>query len=213
MMSSVPRREPGPPLTLLANADPAIRQYLEDLVSIGVASAERADDALQEVQFARRKATRAAWAFASVAAISAATGVAGVISVTRHSVADSKVVELAGQVRSLNEQQVAANHQLTAVSSAIADEREALEASKQTAAPVQHEATGPGAGNGERPVSIPPAQPIVEPRVSPVQQATYSSPWPIHTQSVRRTWSTEPRQAPVPRFISVIQQNLRALFR
>src|SRR5580698_5890623 len=74
IQSPVMRPELKSPSIVLANADPAAKQYFEDLVSIAVASSERADDLLREAYAANRKATYATWAFASIAAVSVAMG-------------------------------------------------------------------------------------------------------------------------------------------
>jgi len=128
------QRETGSPFTLLSNSDRATRQYLEDLASIAGASAERADDVLLQ---ARRRANRAVWAFASVAAVRVVVGAAGVVSSRSGNETGGRIPEIAGEVRSLGAQQQLTNHQLADMRSDVTGEHEAVAAVQQTVTPAR----------------------------------------------------------------------------
>jgi len=218
---------------LLSTSDQATKQHLEDLVSIAVASAERADNVLQEANVTRQRATRAIWACGSIAVVGIILAAAGVVSSRPDTLADSRVTQIAGEVRALGEKQQLASHQLADIRSQVADERMAaastLPATEQTTTSARSDAAGSEAATAPQAVAVPPSPPLVTAPVSPVQHATYSSPWPQYTrpvqstayssswpqypQSVQPTWSARRRQVTVPRFVVVIQQNLRSLFR
>jgi hypothetical protein len=222
------QHETGSPLTLLSNSDRATRQYLEDLVSIAVASAERADDVLNLANATGRKANRAIWAFASVATVGVVVAAAAVVSSRSGNATDGRFTEIAREVRSLGTQQELTSHQLAALRTYVTDEHGAVEAIQQTPTPLRPDAARPQAGPEPQVVAVPQPQPVATVPVNPMQQATYSasvwpqrtrpvqpttysSPWPQNTQPA---WSARHRQQPtVPRFLVVIQQNLRALFR
>ena len=205
---------------LLANADPAAKQYFEDLVSIAVASSERADDLLREAYAANRKATYATWAFASIAAVSVAVGLAagavGMIGSHQGNATDNRLTEIAGEVKSLGQQQQQASRQLSAVRSEIADDH-------PVAVPVQQTAdTAPADTQGAIPVEAPPVtavqptatQPFGATPENPVQEATYSPPWPVYHHPRRPPARTvQRRRVAVPHFLVVFQQNLQTLFR
>ena len=129
--------ETGSPFTLLSNSDRATRQYLEDLVSIAVASAERADDGLLQAKATRWTANRAVWAFASVAAVGVVVGAAGVVSSRSGNETGGRIPEIAGEVRSLGAQQQLTNHQLADVRSDVTGEHEAVAAVQQTVTPAR----------------------------------------------------------------------------
>jgi hypothetical protein len=270
----VTRAEPRPPPILLSDADPATKQYFEDLVSIAVASSERADDLLREAHEASRKATHATWAFASIAAVSVVVGVAGMIGSHHGNAADTRLTEIAGGVKSLGQQQQQASQQLAAVRSEITDERPATVAVQQTAdappantqgatpveavpveaIPVQTVPAGTVPVEAVPVQTVPvrtvpletlpvqtvpvrtvpvetlpvqtvpvqtvpvetlpqPTQPFGATPASPVQQATYSPPWPVYHHPRQPTRIVQRRRIPVPRFLVLFQQNLRTLFR
>ncbi len=182
---------------------------LEDLVSIAVASAERADDVLNQANATRRKANRAVWAFASVAAVGVVVGSVGIISSRSGNATDGKLTEIASEVRSLGAQQELTSHQLAVVQSDVSDQHEAAAAIQEAAAPAQPDAATSRTETEPQVPAVPQSQPTVPAPVSPVQQATYSSsvwpqrsrpeqpttysaPWPQHTQSVQPTTYSSP---------------------
>jgi outer membrane murein-binding lipoprotein Lpp len=203
------QQESGSPLALLSNSDRATKQYLEDLVSIAVASAERADDVLNQANATRRKANRAVWAFASVAAVGVVVGSVGIVSSRSGNATDGKLTEIASEVRSLSAQQELTNHQFAVVRSDVADEHEAATAVQEAATPARPDTATSKAEAEPQVAVVPQSQPNVTAPVSPVQQATYSSsvwpqrsrpeqpttyqaPWPQHTQSVQPTTYSSP---------------------
>jgi hypothetical protein len=265
----VTRPELRSPPIVLSDADPAIKQYFEDLVSIAVASSERADDLLREAYDASRKATHATWAFASIAAVSVLVGVAGMVGSHHGNAADTHLAEIAGGVKSLDRQQQPAGQQFAAARPEIADERPGIAderpgvaderpgvadqrtgvadqrtgvADERSAAVTAQQAVyappanTQGAIPGETtpvatipvattpmaaiPVATlpataaPPTQPFGATPAGPVQQATYSPPWPAYHHPRRPTPTVvQRRRIPVPRFLFVFQQNLQTLFR
>jgi hypothetical protein len=233
----------APALTLLSpNTDPASRQYLEDLVSIAVASAERADSVLLEAHATRAKAVRAICTFSSIAAAGMALGVFGMVGFHSGRATDQKLVEIAGRVQSLDQQQESATHQLAAVRSEVADQRKAVTEIQQAASPAQPDASDAQATTEQRVTPAPDSQPIMATSLGPVREATYSAPWPEHSRTgqaasyssswpppsgtaqatsysstrpapVQPAWSARRRQVRVPPFLIAIQQDLRMLFR
>jgi hypothetical protein len=243
MLSPVTRPELRPSPMLLSNGDLATKQYFEDLVSIAVTSSERADDLLREANKASRKATYAAWAFASIAAVSVAAGAAGMIASHHGSATDNRLTEIAGEVKSLGRQQQQASRQLAAVRSEIADGHPATVTAQQTTDPAPTNTQGaiPAAtlpmetppmemppvetSPMEMPpvktipvetlpaTAIQPTQPFGATPAIPVQQATYSWPRAVYHHPRRPARTVQRRRIPVPRFLVVFQQNLRTLFR
>lgn len=252
-----------PPSIVLANADPAAKQYFEDLVSIAVASSERADDLLREAYAANRKATYATWTFASIAAVSVAVGLAagaaGMIGNHHGNATDSRLTEIAGEVKSLGQQQQQAGQQLAAVRSEIVkrhtDTVTVQEADTQGVIPAETlPATAEPLGQQQQAsqhlaavqseiadnhtdtttVDPPPAdiqgaipvetlqatavqptatQPFGATPENPVQEATYSAPWPVYHHPRRRIRTVQRRRVEAPHFLVVLQQNLQTLFR
>ena len=203
-LPSAAQHESGSPLTLLSNSDRATKQYLEDLVSIAVASAERDDDVLNQANATRRKASRAVWAFASVAAVGVVVGSIGIVSSRSSNATDGKLTEIASEVRSLGAQQELTKDQLAVVRPDVSDAHEAAAAIQEAATLAQPDAAASKTETGPQVATAPQSQPNVTTPANPVQQATYSSsvwpqrtrpeqpttysaPWPQHTQSVQPT--------------------------
>jgi hypothetical protein len=192
-LPSTAQHESGSPLTLLSNSDRATKQYLEDLVSIAVASAERADDVLNQANATRRKANRAVWAFASVAAVGVVVGTVGVVSSRLGNATDGKLTEIASEVRSLGAQQELTNHQLTVVQSDVSDVHEAAAAIQEAATPARPDAAISKAETEPQVAAVPQSQPNIVAPVSPVQQATYSSSvWPQRSRAEQPTTYSAP---------------------
>ena len=125
------------------------------------------------------------WVFASISAMGVAAGGAGVVSNYHGNVADNRLSEIAGEVKSLGEQQQQASQQLAAVRSEIADGPEAAAATQTTASAQSVNTQGAIAVATLPATSLQPSQPTVARPVSPLQRATYSSPWPIYPQPVQ----------------------------
>src|SRR5215468_7138713 len=68
---------PFPTMALLSEPTTDIRQYLEDLVSIAVTSAQQAQEVASQASVASRKARRAMMVVASFGALGILVGVAG----------------------------------------------------------------------------------------------------------------------------------------
>ena len=72
------REEPLLSLPLESRPELAARQQLEDLVSIAVASAQQADDALRQARQASTRARRGIWGFTCISALLVVVGTAGI---------------------------------------------------------------------------------------------------------------------------------------
>jgi hypothetical protein len=72
------REEPHLSLALETRPDLAARQQLEDLVSIAVASAQQADNALRQARQASTRARRGIWGFTCISALLVVVGIAGI---------------------------------------------------------------------------------------------------------------------------------------
>ena len=72
------REEPHLPVTLESRVDLAARQHLEDLVSIAVASAQQAEDAVQRAHHSSTRATRGIWGATCIGALLFLVGIAGI---------------------------------------------------------------------------------------------------------------------------------------
>jgi hypothetical protein len=237
------RQQDGLPLPLGGDTDSANKQYLEDLVSIALTSAERADIMLMQVNATHAKAMRIAGVFAAIATVGVAAGVFGIIASGGDPATDRKVAEVTGQIQSLEQQQQSANHLLADVKSEVAGQREAITTIQQTASSTQTDASNPQATTNQRVIIVPGGQPIIATPLSPLREATYSAPWPkppakgqsassvawpqppevtrTSTSSLwpSRQYTTHPnstpqsRRAQTPGFLVAIQRGLRTLFR
>lgn len=165
-------------LCLLSNSDLANKRYLEDLVSIAIASAERADNVLVKANATHVRTVRAICGVASVAAVGIA---AGVLAMSGHSGAratDEKLVAVASQIRSLDQRQHAANHKLDAVASAVDDQRQAVTEIQRVGPSPGMAASDPQGQAERRVIAVPDGPPIIATPLSPLHDATYSEPWP-----------------------------------
>jgi hypothetical protein len=71
------REEPHLPLALESRVDSAARQHLEELVSIAVASAQQAEEAVQRAYQSSMRATRGIWGATCIGALLFLVGIAG----------------------------------------------------------------------------------------------------------------------------------------
>lgn len=237
------RQQDGRPLALAGDTDSANERYLEDLVSIALTSAERADIMLMQANATHAKAMRIAGIFAAIATVGVAAGILGMIASGGDSATDRKVAEVTGQLQSLEQQQQSANHLLADVKSEVAGQREAITTIQQTASLTQTDASDPQAPATQRVIIVPGGQPIVATPLSPLRDATYSAPWPkppdkrqstssvawpqppdtIRTSTsslwpsrqytTRPTWTPQNKRAQAPGLLVAIQRGLRTLFR
>ncbi len=142
------------------------------------------------------KAVRTAGIFAAIAAAGVAAGVLGMIASRGGDAGDLKLVEVAGQVQSLQQQQQSANHMLADVKSEVAGQRQAIATIQQTASSTQTDASDPQDPANLRVITVPGEQPIVATPLSPLHEATYSAPWPEPADKGRSTSSSSWPQPP-----------------
>ena len=97
-------------------SDPAldVRQYLEDLVTIAVNSAQQAEDLAVQAREASRKARRGMAVVASIGALGLVVGVAG-FAASRS--ANIRLAEVRGEVGALHEMQRQSQDQLADIAS------------------------------------------------------------------------------------------------
>jgi hypothetical protein len=193
------RQHDGLPSTLAADTEIANQQYLEDLVSIAMTSAERADNFLMQANATRAKAVRIAGVFAALATVGVAAGVLGMVMSLGGHAPDQKFVEVAGQVQSLEQQQQSANQMLADVKSEVAGQRQAITAIQQTASATQTAASDPQEPANHRVIIVPGGPPIIATPLSPLREAAYSVPGPEpkdRAQSTSNsTWPQPPETA------------------
>ncbi len=237
------KQKDGLPLTLAGDSDSADKRYMEDLLSIALTSAERADVMLMQANATHAKVMRIAGVFAAIATIGAAAGVLGMIASGGDPATDLKVAAVAGQLQSLEQQQQSANHLLADVKSEVAGQREAITTIQQSASPTQMDASDSQAPANQHVIIVPGGQPIVATPLSPLREATYSAPWPTppdkgqstsgvawpqppvtlrtstsslwpsRQYATHPTWTRQSRHAQAPGFLVAIQRGLRTLFR
>ena len=109
------REEPHLSLALESRAELAARQHLEDLVSIAVASAQQADDALQRACQASTRAKRGIWGCTSIGAILVLVGIAGIPNHSPYYGSDRELAAKAGDGLSVAEPQRHASGQLSEI--------------------------------------------------------------------------------------------------
>jgi hypothetical protein len=177
-MQSPSVRRNAPALCLVSDSDLANKRYLEDLVSIAIASAERADSVLLKADATHTKTVRAICGLASVAVVGIAAAVVGVVGLPGGGVTDQKLVAVAGQIHSLDQQQQVANNKLDAVKSEVDDQRKAATSIQHASPPLQVDASDPQDQAQQRVITVPGGQPIIATPLSPLRDATYSEPWP-----------------------------------
>ena len=98
-----------------SRAELAARQHLEDLVSIAVASAQQADDALQRACQASTRAKRGIWGCTSIGAILVLVGIAGIPNHSPYYGSDRELAAKAGDGLSVAEPQRHASGQLSEI--------------------------------------------------------------------------------------------------
>jgi hypothetical protein len=183
-------------------SDPAldVRQYLEDLVTIAVNSAQQAEDLAVQAREASRKARRGMAVVASIGAVGLVVGVAG-FAASRS--ANIRLAEMRGEVGALHEMQRQSQDQLADIASRTSDQRDVVEVTQQP--------------------SVAPAVVVSQPLPAPVPPARQptvrnSEPWPDSRPPPRRVAvvRSQPVQTTqpvvVPRFFADIQRSLRGIF-
>ena len=112
-------------------SDPAldVRQYLEDLVSIAVNSAQQAEDLAVQAREAGRKARRGMAVVASLGAMGLVVGVAG-FAASRS--ANVRLAEVRGEIGALHEMQRQSQDQLADIAARTSDQRDAVEVTQRS---------------------------------------------------------------------------------
>ncbi len=194
--------EPFPAMALLSDPALDIRQYLEDLVSIAVNSAQQAEDVSVQAHQAGRKARRGMAVVAGLGAVGVLVGVAG-FAASRSS--NIRLSELRDEVTALQGMQTQAQDQLHELTTHAvqAEQREASDATPEAR-------VAPAAVVGQ------PMPPTAAPNQRPVPY--YSQPWPDSRPAPRRSaaWQSPPparAQAVVmPRLFADLGRSFRAIF-
>ncbi len=192
--------EPFAAMALLSDPALDVRQYLEDLVTIAVNSAQQAEDLAEQAREASRKARRGMVVVASIGALGLVVGVAG-FAASRS--ANIRLAEVRGEVGTLHEMQRQSQDQLADIASRTSEQRDAVEVTRQT--------------------DIAPAVVVSQPLPAPPPPARqpavrYSEPWPDSRPPPRRVavvrshpvQTTQP--VVVPRFFADIQRSLWGIF-
>ena len=107
------REEPHLPLALESRVDPAARQHLEDLVSIAVASAQQAEDAVQRAHQSSTWATRGIWGATCIGALLFLGGIAGITGHLPYYSSDRELAAKAGDGLAVAEPQRHVSGQLS----------------------------------------------------------------------------------------------------
>jgi hypothetical protein len=170
------------PMSLLSDPTFDVRQYLEDLVSIAVTSAQQAEGVALKAQEASRKARRAMAFVATLGTIGLLVGVAGFAA---ERTAVTRLAQVSSEVRQLQDMQRTAEGEL-AVIAAVTAERHATATTTQAAAPA-HAAPNPSS----------PAPTVWR---TPIP---HSDPWPASPSPARRI-STTHNQAVLPPFLRTL---------
>lgn len=188
--------EPFPALALLSDPAVDIRQYLEDLVSIAITSAQQAEDVSARAQEASRKARRSMAIVASFGALGLVIGAAGFAASRSSNIRLSDVREQVGVLQDMQRQ---AQDQLADIAARTVDQHEAVEATRQPS-------IAPAAVVTQAP--LPPT-----PSVRQQPQGQYYQPWPDSRPQPRRTQAMRGAPVVMPQFVADIQRNFRAIFR
>lgn len=192
-----PELAPFPKMALLSDPALDIRQYLEDLVSIAVSSAQQAEDVSLRASEVSRKARRGMITLACCGALGVAVGLAGFA--TAYAV-NGHLAQVREEVSALKDMQRQAHDQPGEIATPASAQRfESQTTRRAEAAPSQA---------APAPVSAP----IQLVWKSPVSA---SQPWPDSRPPILRRAAPPARthEVVVPRFIANLQQNIRALFR
>ncbi len=197
-----------PAMALLSDPALDIRQYLEDLVTIAVGSAQQAEDMSVQAREASRKARRGMAVVAGFGALGLVVGVAG-FAASRS--ANVRLTEVREQVSTLQNMQRQAQNQLADIAARTPDEHDVAEAAPPPTVAPAAVVTQPVPAAVE-------SQPVPAASRSPFRY--YSEPWPDSRPPPQHrvyTWHSSPsassRPAAVPQFVAEFQRNLRAIFR
>jgi hypothetical protein len=136
--------------------------YFGQLLSIAMASAERAEDAWQRVTATSRSAKRAVVAVTGFAALGVLAGIAGVVDNRLSGERDARLAAVANEVHRLADAQRQANEQFAAMQARTVEHSDAPAAAPQDAAtgdPGNTRPTTPASGSRERSADQQPGSP------------------------------------------------------
>lgn len=203
-------RESQPFAAMALLSDPAldVRQYLEDLASIAITSAQQAEDLAVQAQAASRKARRGMLVLAGFAMMGLLVGVAG-FAVSRSS--NVRLAEIRDEMGAMHDMQRQAQDQIADIAAQTAEQRNAIE---------QHDAVDVQPSMGTAPamatVIAQPPPTAAPPARQPAPATYYYQPWPNSRPAVRRAPLVRSQATPpvvVPRFFADIQRSVRGIFR
>ena len=129
-----------PAMALLSDPTLDIRQYLEDLVTVAVGSAQQAEGMLIEARKANRKARRRIAVFASFGALGLVVGIAGLAASRSANVRLSEIRDEVGTLQKLRQDIASLQQQWKAEEAAFARQQAAREALLQQIADLQQQA-------------------------------------------------------------------------
>jgi hypothetical protein len=207
--------EPFTAMALLSDPALDVRQYLEDLTSIAINSAQQAEDLAVQAQVASRKARRGTVVLVGFGLVGLLVGIAG-FAVGRSS--NVRLAEVRAEMGTLHVMQRQTQDQLADLMTQAAEQREATEqrevAEQRDAAEVPQPApVAPAVAMA----SVPPpasASPPATRQTAPT--SFYYQPWPDSRPAARhapavRNQASQP--VVVPRFLADIQRSVRGIFR
>ncbi len=131
-----------PSISLLADPTCDIKQYLEDLASIAISAARQAEDVQRQASDTSRKTRYAMAVVVTFGVLGLSVGSAGFIASRS---ASSRLAEVGGNLRTVEDLQRQTNDQLAAIRSSIEEQnaRGAITAAAITVPPMNHLSTAP----------------------------------------------------------------------
>jgi hypothetical protein len=178
----------SPRLALLSNPTLDVRPYLEDLVSVAVDAAERAETLSAQARQASRRTRRETLVVGCVGALGLLIGVIGFAA---RSSSDAKLVQISEQIALAQDQLRQAQLQIAA-----------FQAPAMSPQPVQSIAAS----------SIGPSPPAFRPPAI----RYYTQPWPdssLNSTNTRQVAATRNPQSTSQHFFSGIEREIHAIFR
>jgi hypothetical protein len=173
-----------PTLALLSNPTLDVQPYLDDLVSLAVDAAERAEALSVQARQASRRARRESLVVGCFGALGLLFGITGFAA---RSSSDAKLAQVSNQVAVLQDQQRQAERQIAAF--AI-------------------QATAP---QGQQPVAANSVTP--PPAFRPPSIRYHTQPWPDSSPNSRPVAATRNPQHTGPYFFSGVEREIHAIFR
>lgn len=188
------REEPHLPLVLEPRVDLAARQHLEDLVSIAVASAQQADDAVERALQSSARARRGIWGAGCIGALLFLVGIAGITDNLPYYRSDRELAAkasdgpaVAGPQRHVNDQLTLQDHILAPVTTSPVGR---LSQTAPILDPVVQEASAADTNVLGRSPSVQPDAPVgakIAPAVSQVPRGTNAP-----TDATAQAYPTQP---------------------